>query len=90
MGFFDRLTGTRDPEAGITPRSTEDVRAALLGINAPGVPYAVRHATAAERADLVGEWRVPELRLTLRTRMRFVPAERVGARPRRTVGRAGT
>ncbi|MEU6981827.1 hypothetical protein ABZ946_00155 [Streptomyces sp. NPDC046324] len=77
MGFFDRLTGTRRPEAGIAPRSTEDVRAALLGINAPGVPYVVRHATAAERADLVAEWRVPELRLTLRTRMRFVPADRV-------------
>ncbi|WP_329112972.1 hypothetical protein [Streptomyces sp. NBC_01353] len=76
MGALDRLTGTRYPAAGVAPRSAEEVRAALLGINAPAVPYVVRNATPAERADLVAQWSVPELSLTLRTRMRLVPASR--------------
>jgi hypothetical protein len=76
MCFFDRLTGTRYPDTDVVLRSAEDVRAALLAINGPGVPYRVRNATPAERADLVAEWRVRELNLTLRTRMRLVPADR--------------
>ncbi|MFI1969848.1 hypothetical protein BLA24_17450 [Streptomyces cinnamoneus] len=74
MGFLDRLTGTRHPDTGVAPRSAAEVRAALLAVNGPGVPYRVRNALPQERADLVAEWRVPERRLTLTTRMRLVPA----------------
>ncbi|MEV7891268.1 hypothetical protein ACWD3I_32175 [Streptomyces sp. NPDC002817] len=84
MGLFDKLTGTRHPDSGIAPRSAEEVRAALLAVNKPDVPYVVRNARPDERADLVAEWRIEEpawhtffarsqLTSTLRTRMRLVP-----------------
>ncbi|MFI6844688.1 hypothetical protein OG535_24200 [Kitasatospora sp. NBC_00085] len=85
MGLFDALTGTKHPGGGVAPRSAEDVRAALLGLNGPDVPYVVRSGTAAEGADLVAEWRIrdPAWRTffartqpdrVVRTRMRLVPA----------------
>jgi len=84
VGMFDRLTGTRHPERGITPRSEQEVRAALLAVNGPEVPYRVRGATPEEGAGLVAEWRITEpamrpffvrtrLDRTLKTRMRLVP-----------------
>ncbi|MFJ3788571.1 hypothetical protein [Kitasatospora sp. NPDC090091] len=87
MGFLDRLTGTKHPDRGVEPRSAEGVRAALLGLNGPEVPYVVRTATSAEGADLVAEWRLREpawhpyfartqLDRTLRIRMRLLPAAR--------------
>jgi len=30
MGLFDKLTGTKRPDNGVTPRSAEDVQAMLL------------------------------------------------------------
>ncbi|MFB9578279.1 hypothetical protein [Streptomyces yanii] len=45
MGLFDKLTGTQRPGSGVAPRSVEEVRAALLAINGPDVPYRVRNAT---------------------------------------------
>ncbi|MEU5054292.1 hypothetical protein ACFC1L_05140 [Streptomyces sp. NPDC056210] len=82
MGLFDKLTGTKHPDAGVIPCPAAEVRAALLAINGPDVPYAVRNGTPAERADLVAEWRVLEpawrtffsrsrLSRTLKTRMRL-------------------
>jgi hypothetical protein len=59
MGLFDRLTGTRRPPAGLAPLPAEEVRAALLGLDRPDVPYVVRYG-AAEQADLVAEWRITE------------------------------
>ncbi|MDV9173220.1 hypothetical protein R6V09_24305 [Streptomyces sp. W16] len=59
MGLFDRLTGTQRPPNGVVPLSTEEVRAALLGLNQPDVPYVIRYG-AAEHADLVAEWRIAE------------------------------
>lgn len=76
MGLFDRLTGTSGPRAGAASLSAATVRTALLAINGPGVPYAVREGTPGERADLVAEWHVRGLDLRLRTRMRLVPARR--------------
>ncbi|GAA1898429.1 hypothetical protein GCM10009837_21120 [Streptomyces durmitorensis] len=84
MGLFDKLTGTRHPTSGVTPRSADEVRAALLGLDGPDVPYRVRRATPAENADLVAEWRILEpawhtffvrtqLDRTIKTRMRLVP-----------------
>jgi len=87
MGFFDKLTGTRQPNSGITPRPVEDVQAMLLGLNGPDVPYVVRDG-APEGADLVAEWRLREpawqtffartqLSRALQIRMRFVSADHV-------------
>ncbi|MFE7369212.1 hypothetical protein [Streptomyces anulatus] len=59
MGFFDMLTGTRRPEADVEPRPVEELRAALLGLNGPDVPYIVSDG-AAHGADLVAEWRIAE------------------------------
>ncbi|MBA2944913.1 hypothetical protein [Streptomyces himalayensis] len=83
MGFFDKLTGTKHPADGVAPRPVEEVRAALLGVNRPEVPYVIRDA-AAEDADLVAEWRMAEpawqaifvesqLTRAVRIRMRLVP-----------------
>ncbi|MBO1334108.1 hypothetical protein [Streptomyces sp. VRA16 Mangrove soil] len=86
MGLLDKLTGTKHPDDGVEPRSTADVRAALLALNGPDVPYAVRYGRDAgdDDADLVAEWRVTEptwhgffsrtdVRHVLRFRMRLVP-----------------
>lgn len=59
MGLFDKLTGTRHPSHGVVPGPAEEVRAALLGLNRPDVPYLVRDG-AADGADLVAEWRMAE------------------------------
>lgn len=71
MGIFTRLTGTRHPESGVVPRSATEVRAALLALGGPDVPYRVREAFAQEKADLAAEWRVEQLGLRLKTRMRL-------------------
>ncbi|MET8450680.1 hypothetical protein [Streptomyces sp. NPDC005209] len=76
MGLFDRLTGTKYPQSEVPSLPSTELRAALLALNGPDVPWVVRHATAKEGGDLVAEWRVPELRLRLRTRMLLVPADR--------------
>ncbi|MET7270248.1 hypothetical protein ABZS59_03405 [Streptomyces flaveolus] len=73
MGLLARLTGTRRPDGDVVPGPAEDVRAALLALNAPGVPYRVRAALPDERADLVAECRVERVGVRLRTRMRLVP-----------------
>ncbi|MFD8962761.1 hypothetical protein ACFV0W_38960 [Streptomyces anulatus] len=59
MVFFDMLTGTRRPEAGTAPRSAEELRTALLGLNRADVPYVIGDG-AAHGADLVAEWRITE------------------------------
>jgi hypothetical protein len=85
MGLFDKLTGTKRPDTGVAPRSAEDVRAMLLSLNAPDIPYVVRDG-APEKADLVAEWRLMEpawrsffvrtqLGRRIRIRMRLVPAD---------------
>ncbi|MFF5984772.1 hypothetical protein ACFY78_38610 [Streptomyces olindensis] len=85
MGLFDKLTGTACPDDGVVPRLVGEVRAALLGLNGPDVPYVVRDG-AAEGADVVAEWRLAEpawqthfvqsrLSRAVRFRMRFVEDE---------------
>src|SRR3954466_10679102 len=59
MGLFDKLTGTRHPEDGVTPVPAEEVRQSLLALNGPDVPYVIRYG-AAKQADLVAEWRIAE------------------------------
>ncbi|MFF1304732.1 hypothetical protein [Streptomyces sp. NPDC058307] len=59
MGLFDKLTGTQRPDDGVTPASPREVRAALLGLNRPDLPYVIRDG-APEDADLVAEWRLAE------------------------------
>jgi hypothetical protein len=85
MGFLDKLNGTKRPSDDVTPQPVENVRAALLGLNGPDVPYVVRDG-APEGADLVAEWRLMEpawrsvfaearLSRRIRIRMRLVPAD---------------
>ncbi|MFD8826061.1 hypothetical protein ACFV1C_27375 [Streptomyces sp. NPDC059605] len=59
MGLFDKLTGTRRPADGVAPLPAHEVRAALLALGGPDVPWLVRGG-AAEDADLVAEWRILE------------------------------
>jgi hypothetical protein len=74
--LWDRFTGTEYPDSGFVPLSAAEVRAALLAVNGPEVPFRVRNALPAEKADLVAEWQVGELKMTLKTRMRLVPHNR--------------
>lgn len=85
MGIFDRLTGTKRPARGVPPQPTDVLRATLLGLNGPDVPYVVRDGSA-EAIDLIAEWRLMEpawqgtfaksqLSRNLEIRMRFVPAD---------------
>ncbi|MFK4144666.1 hypothetical protein [Streptomyces sp. NPDC004065] len=71
----DKLTGTKYPDEGVGPLPHREVRAALLALNGPDVPYRVRDATPAERADLVAECAVRRVSVRLRTRMRLIPDE---------------
>lgn len=72
----DKLTGTKHPDNGVAPLSAMEVRAALLALNEPGVPYRVRSASPDEKADLVAECRIRRVGVTLKTRMRLVPEKR--------------
>ncbi|MES9510242.1 hypothetical protein ABWJ92_28120 [Streptomyces sp. NPDC000609] len=82
MGFFDMLTGTKRPVDGVVPCSAEELRASLLGLNRPDLPYIISDG-AAHGVDLVAEWRIDEpawqtffigsqLTHALRIRMRLV------------------
>ncbi|WP_405715126.1 hypothetical protein [Streptomyces sp. NBC_00046] len=86
MGLFDKLTGTRHPSDGVAPLPAHEVRAALLALGGPEVPWLVQDG-AAQDADLVAEWRILEpawrtffLRTQvselLRIRLRLVPGRR--------------
>ncbi|MGW7413625.1 hypothetical protein [Streptomyces sp. NPDC054863] len=57
MGFLDRLNGTRRPGPDAVRRSADEVGAALLALNGPDVPFAVRYG-GAEGCDLLAEWRI--------------------------------
>ncbi|MGY1434585.1 hypothetical protein [Streptomyces reniochalinae] len=59
MRLFDKFTGTRRPPSGMAAYPAEDVRAALLALNQPHVPFLVRGG-AAEGVDVVAEWRILE------------------------------
>ncbi|MBT2457699.1 hypothetical protein [Streptomyces sp. ISL-86] len=74
--LFDKWMGTKYPYSGVTPLPAAEVRYALLALNGPDVPFTVRNGTPKEGADLVAECRIPKLGLTLKTRMRLIPAAR--------------
>jgi hypothetical protein len=57
MGLWDWLTGTKRPPAGVTPKSPDEVRAALLAVNRPTAPFIIRGG-APEKVELVAEWRI--------------------------------
>ncbi|MGW3629435.1 hypothetical protein ACWD7F_04610 [Streptomyces sp. NPDC005122] len=71
--LWDRLTGTTYPDSAVSPLSGTEVRAALFALNGADVPYRVRNALPAEKADLVAECRIPRVGVTLKTRMRLIP-----------------
>ncbi|MER5693819.1 hypothetical protein ACWDBO_20035 [Streptomyces mirabilis] len=76
MGFFDKLTGTRYPDSGVALLPAMELRAALLALNGPDVPFRVRNALPKEKADLVAECRIREVGVALKTRMRLIPEKR--------------
>ena len=57
MGLFDWLTGTKKPAAGVVAKPAAELHAALMAVNRPTAPFVVR-AGAAEKVDLVAEWRI--------------------------------
>lgn len=59
MGFLDKLTGTKHRPEGVASVPGEELRAALLGLNQPDVPYVIRYG-GGEQCDLVAEWRLAE------------------------------
>ncbi|KUM68875.1 hypothetical protein AQI70_33275 [Streptomyces curacoi] len=71
--LWDKLTGTKHPDSGVAPLPTMEVRAALLALNGPDVPYRVRNALPTEKADIVAECRIPRVGVTLKTQMRLIP-----------------
>ncbi|GAA3115416.1 hypothetical protein GCM10020254_72570 [Streptomyces goshikiensis] len=74
--LFDKWMGTGYPDGGVEPLPVLEVRGALLALGGPDARFRVRNALPGERADLVAECRVPEVCLTLKTRMLFVPSKR--------------
>ncbi len=52
----DKWFGTQYPDSDVAPLSAAEVRDALLAVNSPHVPYRVRNAATAERADLAADW----------------------------------
>ncbi|MGV9254568.1 hypothetical protein [Streptomyces sp. NPDC003697] len=73
MGLWNRLTGTKHPDGNTAPLPHTEVRAALLAVNEPDVPYRVRNALPAEKADLVAECHIQRVGVRLKTSMRLVP-----------------
>ncbi|MGW5202235.1 hypothetical protein [Streptomyces spiralis] len=54
MGLFDKFTGTQHPPEGVSPVPGEELRAALLGLNQPDVPFIVRYC-GGEQCDVLAE-----------------------------------
>lgn len=84
--FWDKYTGTRCPDNSVARLPALELRAALLALNGPEVPFIVRNARHGENADLVAEWRIGEpawqtffvrsqLDHQLRIRIRLVPGK---------------
>ncbi|MEV7730122.1 hypothetical protein AB0P15_36220 [Streptomyces sp. NPDC087917] len=71
--FTDKWTGTKHPRTGTPRQPAPELRVALLALNGPRVRFAVREGTAKENADLVAEFELPALEVTLKTRMRLNP-----------------
>ena len=58
MGLLDKLRGTKKPAEGVAPKSLDEVRGALLGINRESAPFVIRAPETDEKADLVAEWKI--------------------------------
>ncbi|MER7413298.1 hypothetical protein [Streptomyces cacaoi] len=87
LGLTKKRCETKYPPEDVDPCSAEDMKAALLGLNALDVPWVVRDGTP-EGADLIAEWQNAEpvvhnlvgsgrsqLRRTFAIRMRLYPEE---------------
>jgi hypothetical protein len=55
-----RSNGPLTPAPGVPPRSPEEVRAALLAVGRPGVPYVIRDG-APEGVDVVAGFEITKL-----------------------------
>ncbi|MER5902011.1 hypothetical protein ABT150_18285 [Streptomyces mirabilis] len=91
MGFFDKLTGTRYPDSGVVLLSAMELRAGLLALNGPDVPFCVRNALPAAKAS-----RRPSVprsyvhwRETVVDRPQPYPRDKLRTSPRRFVSTRG-
>jgi hypothetical protein len=57
MGFFDFLTSTRRPAAGVPAVPVDQLRQRLMAINRPTAPYRIVDG-ASDGVQLVAEWRI--------------------------------
>ena len=76
MEIFDKLTGSKRPDSGVVPHSADEIRATLLALNGPGVPYRVRKAAPTEKSDMVAECQIARVGVRLKTTMRLIPDKR--------------
>ncbi|MCD2191931.1 hypothetical protein LQ327_00820 [Actinomycetospora endophytica] len=59
MGLFDRLTGTRRPQAGVPALPAGQLHDAIVALDCDDVPWSIRSG-AQEGADLVAVWETTE------------------------------
>ncbi len=57
MGFLDKLSSTKRPQAGTPVLPASQVRDALLSLNRPSAPYRIVDG-ASEGVDLIAEWKI--------------------------------
>ncbi|RKT06625.1 hypothetical protein BX286_4670 [Streptomyces sp. 3211.6] len=74
--LWDRFTGTKHPADGVRAVPAAELREALFASRGPDAPFRLRQGFPKERADVVAEHRIPELELTVKVRMRLLPARR--------------
>lgn len=59
MGFFDFLSGTKRPAAGVAAVPMSDLKKQLLALNRETAPWQIRDG-AAEGCTLVAEWKIQD------------------------------
>lgn len=61
MGLFDFITGTKRPEADTPRLPVEELRARLLALNKPKLPWRIVDG-ADQQVDLIAEWKIDDPR----------------------------
>jgi hypothetical protein len=57
MGFFDFLTSTKRPKAGVIALPTDALKIKLFELNRPTAPYQLLDG-ASEGCDVIAEWKI--------------------------------
>lgn len=58
MGLFDKLKGIKEPEPGVAPVSSDELKQKLLALNHDEVPFTVAAGAGGKDGDLVAEWKI--------------------------------